>query len=142
MGREDLTHLEYAAELHDVGKIGVKGEVLNKRQALSDEEYEHIKAHPRISEKMLKDVGLLAPVRPLIRAHHERFDGRGYPDGLAGEDIPFLSRILAVADSFDAMRTNRPYRDMLSQEEGLGGVGEGRGQSVRPAGGAVVQAGV
>ena len=116
---EDLTRLEYAAELHDVGKIGIKGEILNKRSPLTPEEYEHIKQHPVIAEMILKDVGLMASVRPLIRAHHERWDGAGYPDGLAGEEIPFLSRIMAVADSYDAMRTQRPYRPPLSSEQTL-----------------------
>lgn len=132
LGREELVQIEYAAELHDVGKIGVRGEVLNKKGALSDEEYEHIKAHPRISEDILRDVGLLAPVRPLIRAHHERFDGKGYPDGLAGEDIPFSARILAVADSFDAMRTNRPYRSMLSEGEALAELEKSAGSQFDP----------
>jgi len=119
LAEEEQTRLEFAAELHDVGKIGVRGEVLNKKSKLTAEEYEHIKEHPVIAEVILKDVGLLAPVRPLIRAHHERWDGTGYPDGLAGENIPFLARIMAVADSYDAMLTQRPYRPPLSLEETL-----------------------
>ncbi|MBU1277315.1 MAG: PAS domain S-box protein [Proteobacteria bacterium] len=129
---ENQTRLEFAADLHDVGKIGVKGEILNKPSRLSAEEYEHIKKHPVIAEMILKDVGLLAEVRPLIRAHHERWDGGGYPDGLAGEDIPFLARIMAVADSFDAMRTQRPYRPPLSLEETLEELKTGSGSQFDP----------
>jgi len=124
---QELTRLEFAAELHDVGKIGIKGAVLNKRTPLTPEEYEHIKQHPVIAEMILKDVGLLAPVRPLIRAHHERWDGAGYPDGLAGEEIPFPARIMAVADSFDAMRTQRPYRPPLSTRQAMAELEAGAG---------------
>lgn len=132
LSAEEQTQLEFAADLHDVGKIGVKGEILNKKSRLTPEEYEHIKKHPVIAEVILKDVGLLAPVRPLIRAHHERWDGAGYPDGLAGEQIPFLARIMAVADSFDAMRTQRPYRPPLSLEETLEELRQGSGSQFDP----------
>ncbi|MCB2192694.1 MAG: PAS domain S-box protein [Deltaproteobacteria bacterium] len=132
LGEEDQTSLEFAAELHDVGKIGIRGEVLNKKTPLTDEEYEHIKEHPVIAELILKDVGLLSQVRPLIRAHHERWDGKGYPDGLAGEDIPFLARIMAVADSFDAMLTQRPYRPSLSMDETLGEIKQCSGSQFDP----------
>jgi PAS domain S-box-containing protein len=132
LGPEELTRLEFAAELHDVGKIGIKGEVLNKRTPLTPGEYEHIKEHPVIAEMILKDVGLLAPVRSLIRSHHERWDGAGYPDGLAGEEIPFLARIMAVADSFDAMRTQRPYRPPLSLEQTLYELKNGAGSQFDP----------
>jgi len=132
LGPEDLTRLEFAAELHDVGKIGIRGEVLNKRTPLTPKEYEHIKKHPVIAEMILKDVGLLAPVRPLIRSHHERWDGAGYPDGLAGEEIPFLARIMAVADSFDAMRTHRPYRPPLTLEQTLEELKNGSGSQFDP----------
>ena len=133
LSEDDQTMLEFAAELHDVGKIGVKGEILNKKTTLTEEEYEHIKEHPVIAELILKDVGLLAPVRPLIRAHHERWDGTGYPDGLAGEDIPFLARIMAVADSYDAMLTQRPYRPPLSLEETLNEIKQCAGGQFDPA---------
>ncbi|MCB2228819.1 MAG: PAS domain S-box protein [Desulfarculaceae bacterium] len=132
LGPEELTRLEFAAELHDVGKIGVKGEILNKRTPLTTEECEHIKRHPVIAEMILKDVGLLAPVRPLIRAHHERWDGKGYPDGLAGEEIPFLARVMAVADSVDAMRTQRPYRPPLSLADTLEELKRGSGGQFDP----------
>ncbi|MBU4276253.1 MAG: PAS domain S-box protein [Proteobacteria bacterium] len=130
---KERTNLEFAAELHDVGKIGVRGEVLNKKSKLTAEEYQHIKEHPVIAEMILKDVGLLAPVRPLIRAHHERWDGTGYPDGLAGEDIPFLARIMAVADSYDAMLTQRPYRPPLSLEDTLSEIKQCSGGQFDPA---------
>ncbi|MCF8042804.1 MAG: PAS domain S-box protein [Desulfarculaceae bacterium] len=133
LSQDDQTMLEFAAELHDVGKIGVKGEILNKKTPLTDEEYEHIKEHPVIAEVILKDVGLLSPVRPLIRAHHERWDGTGYPDGLAGEDIPLLARIMAVADSYDAMLTQRPYRPPLSLEDTLDEIKQCAGGQFDPA---------
>ncbi|MCF8034301.1 MAG: PAS domain S-box protein [Desulfarculaceae bacterium] len=129
---EELTKLEFAAELHDVGKIGVKGEILNKRTPLTPEEYEHIKKHPVTAEVILKDVGVLSRVRPLIRAHHERWDGGGYPDRLAGTDIPFLARIMAVADSVDAMRTQRPYRPPLSMAQTLAELKLGAGSQFDP----------
>jgi len=132
LGRDERKLLEYAAELHDLGKIGIKGEVLHKKAPLTDLEYDHIKQHPAIAERILKDVGLMAPARPLIRAHHERFDGSGYPDGLAGEDIPLISRIMAVADSFDAMRTRRPYRPPLDLEEALKELAQGAGSQFDP----------
>lgn len=116
---EDLTRLEYAAALHDVGKIGVSGALLNKKGSLTGEEYERVKQHPVLGEAILRDVEMLGEVRLLVRSHHERIDGRGYPDGLAGRDIPLAARIMAVADAFDAMRSRRPYRDPLGRSEVL-----------------------
>ncbi len=129
---DKVTLLEYAAELHDVGKIGISDHILKKKGPLDDEEYGQIKQHPVIAENILKDVGLLAPARPLIRAHHERLDGKGYPDGLAGEAIPFLARIISVADSFDAMRTARPYRPPLSLEQTFAELEKGSGSQFDP----------
>jgi HD-GYP domain-containing protein (c-di-GMP phosphodiesterase class II) len=96
--------------LHDVGKIGVRDEVLCKPGSLTPEEYEHIKQHVIIGRKILADVRPIAGLLPGVLYHHERWDGKGYPEGLAGEDIPPLARLLAVADSYDAMSTLRPYR--------------------------------
>jgi putative nucleotidyltransferase with HDIG domain len=108
--------LEFAGVLHDIGKIGVHDEILTKSGRLTDEEYEAIKQHPLIGERIVEPLGLTPVERAIIRNHHERIDGLGYPDGLRGDRIPFLARLLAVADSFDAMTTTRSYRHALSME--------------------------
>jgi len=96
--------------LHDVGKIGVPDHVLHKDGKLTDEEFEMVKLHPELGEKIVSQIATLGDTLPGIRHHHERYDGGGYPDGLAGDDIPLIARILAVADTFDAMTSDRPYR--------------------------------
>jgi putative nucleotidyltransferase with HDIG domain len=106
--------LYVAGLLHDVGKIGVDDQVLKKDGPLTPEEYRKIQAHVEIGVTILKDLKKLHHLLPGVRHHHESFDGKGYPDQLAGEEIPFEARILAVADSFDAMSSNRPYRKRLS----------------------------
>ncbi len=98
------------AILHDVGKIGIADAVLLKPGPLTAEEWQVMRTHPEIGERMLKKIDFVRPALPVIRHHHERWDGRGYPDGLAGEDIPVGARIVAVCDSFDAMTSDRPYR--------------------------------
>lgn len=109
--------LKYAATLHDIGKIGIAGRVLNKPGALTEEEYTHVKTHPLLGDSIVEPVEFLQEPRPIILHHHERYDGKGYPDGLKGEDIPLSARILAVADAFEAMRSDRPYRRALPLEE-------------------------
>jgi HD-GYP domain-containing protein (c-di-GMP phosphodiesterase class II) len=109
--------LKYAATLHDIGKIGIAGRVLNKAGSLTDEEYTHVKTHPLLGDTIIEPVEFLQGPRPIILHHHERFDGRGYPDGLKGEDIPLCARILSVADAFEAMRSDRPYRRALPFKE-------------------------
>ncbi len=106
--------LYLAGLLHDVGKIGIDDDVLKKTGPLTPEEYRKIQAHVEIGVTILKDLKKLHHIIPGVRHHHESLDGSGYPDRLAGEDIPFEARILAVADSFDAMSSNRPYRKRLS----------------------------
>jgi len=113
---QEIESLKIAAMLHDVGKIAIPDNILLKNGRLTDEEYTVIKRHPIIGEDILKPVMLMDTERMIIRHHHERWDGGGYPDGLAGEEIPFLSRILSVADSFDAMISNRPYRGALTMD--------------------------
>ncbi len=100
-----------AGPLHDVGKIGVPDYVLGKPGRLTDEEFALIKRHPEIGDDICRPLHSLRRLRPGIRHHHERYDGRGYPDGLAGEDIPLEARVLAIADTYDAMTSTRPYRD-------------------------------
>jgi response regulator RpfG family c-di-GMP phosphodiesterase len=112
-----LAQLELGGRLHDIGKIGVREAVLNKPGPLSDEEYAHIMTHPEIGWRLLTPLLADAPTAlSVVRSHHERFDGAGIPDRLAGEEIPFAARITAVADSFDAMTSQRPYRNGLTLE--------------------------
>ena len=119
LGEQDLEMLEFAGLLHDIGKIGVREEILTKTGRLTKEEYEAIMQHPVVGEKIVQPLGLSPMERAIIRNHHERIDGRGYPDGLAGEAIPFLARIVGVADAFDAMTSTRSYRQALSSEAAL-----------------------
>jgi putative two-component system response regulator len=112
-----LAQLELGGRLHDIGKIGVREAVLNKPGPLTDEEYAHIMTHPVIGWRLLTPLLTDAPTAlSVVRSHHERFDGTGVPDGLSGADIPFAARIAAVADSFDAMTSRRPYRNGLTLE--------------------------
>jgi response regulator RpfG family c-di-GMP phosphodiesterase len=116
---KDLESIKIAGVLHDVGKIAVPDSILLKTSKLTDEEYMVIKNHSTIGENILKSIILLEKERMIILCHHERWDGKGYPLGLKGAGIPFLARILAVVDSFDAMTNNRPYRPALSKEEAI-----------------------
>jgi len=106
--KKELYHI--AAHLHDIGKIGVPDAVLLKEEKLTDEEWNKMKSHPELGYNILINVKSFEEVAVKVRAHHERFDGKGYPDGLSGESIPLGARIIAVADSIDAMISDRPYR--------------------------------
>ena len=119
LNSEDLCRLEYAALLHDIGKIGVPGAILNKPDQLTPAEFSEIAKHTILGERISSQVDDLKPVAGIIRSAHERWDGGGYPDGLAGQDIPLLSRILLACDAFDAMTSNRPYREALPVEAAL-----------------------
>ena len=103
--------------MHDIGKIGIRDDILLKPGKLTDEEFEQIKTHPAKSQEIVGSLPFLEEVSLLVRYHHERYDGRGYPDGKSGEDIELGSRILAVSDSFDAMTTDRPYRRRLPLDQ-------------------------
>ena len=118
--------------LHDVGKIGVPDAVINKPGRLTDEEFEKIKAHPGRGAKILQNIEEMPQLAIGARWHHERFDGRGYPDGLSGEDIPEEARIIAVADAYDAMTSNRSYRDIIPQEVVKGELEKGSGTQFDP----------
>ena len=109
-----LGDLYFAGLLHDIGITGVRQNLLLKPGKLTDDEYAQVKIYPVIGDGILAGIRQLAHLRPAVRHHHERYDGQGYPDGLVGEDIPLLARILAVADAFDAMQSPRPYRPALS----------------------------
>ena len=105
-----------AGLLHDIGKIGIRDEVLTKRGLLTELEFKHIQQHPVIGHRILAGLQAIAHLLPGVLYHHERYDGSGYPEGLSGDSIPLLARILSVADSFDAINTTRPYRSALSPE--------------------------
>lgn len=109
----EIESLKIAATLHDIGKISIPDNILLKPGRLTADEFDIIKKHPLIGENILKPLPILEAERSIIRHHHERWDGGGYPDGLQGSDIPLLSRMLAVADTFDAMTNNRPYRKAM-----------------------------
>lgn len=111
-----VDRIRYAALLHDLGKVGVSHRVLAKESRLSDAEYDEIKRHPQIGAHILEDVPYLADLVPSIAAHHERLDGSGYGSGLTAEDIPLAARILSVADAYDAMTSERPYRGAMTHE--------------------------
>jgi len=111
-----LENLHRAALLHDVGKLGVPVAILDKPGALNDEEFSMIKSHSTLGARILEPINAYAEIIPMVLQHHERFDGKGYPDGLCGEEIEFGARILAVADVFDALKSDRPYRDGWSLE--------------------------
>jgi len=123
----EIENLTLAGQLHDIGKIGIREEVLNKPGKLTDEEFDHIKSHPLTGVQILQKVDSLAAALPIVRHHHERYDGKGYPDGLAGEDIPLPARVVAVADAFDAMTSSRAYRSALPTAEARRRLLEGSG---------------
>ena len=118
--REDLEMMEYAGILHDIGKIGISDAVLLKPAGLSKEEQVIIRRHPAIGADIISGVPFLAEARKLVMYHHERYDGKGYPYGLKGEEIPPCARILAIADAFDSMTTDRAYRRALPVDYALG----------------------
>jgi HD-GYP domain-containing protein (c-di-GMP phosphodiesterase class II) len=116
MSEEELRDLRYAAAFHDIGKIAVPETVLNKRGPLTEDEWREIERHPVVGEQILQPVDFLERVRPLVRHCHERWDGAGYPDGLAGDSIPLGARVILVCDAHDAMTRDRPYRSALPAE--------------------------
>jgi two-component system, cell cycle response regulator len=116
---EELDELVRAAELHDVGKMAIPDEILRKPGPLSQEEWTFVRRHTIIGERILSAAPALLPVAKIVRACHEHWDGSGYPDGVAGEEIPLGARIVAVCDAFDAMITHRTYRPARSVEEAL-----------------------
>jgi putative nucleotidyltransferase with HDIG domain len=114
-----IESLQTIGYLHDIGKIGIADNILNKPAALTDEEYQLIKKHPIIGDSIVVELGLSEEERAIIRHHHERWDGQGYPDGLAREEIPLLARIVTVADAFDSMTSKRAYRNSMSKSYAL-----------------------
>lgn len=114
---EELEILNFAGRLHDIGKIGIRDDILLKQGKLTDEEFAEIKKHPVIGANIVSQLGLWNRERKIIKHHHERFDGQGYPDGLLSDDIPLLARILSVADSYDAMASDRAYRKKMDSKK-------------------------
>ncbi|MBI4322199.1 MAG: HD-GYP domain-containing protein, partial [Chloroflexi bacterium] len=129
--QDDLQNLELAALFHDIGKINIPESILGKMGKLTEDEWDMMRRHPALAENILKHVPTLAETIPIIRSHHERCDGRGYPDGLSGS-VPKLSAIIAVADAYDAMTSDRPYRNALSKENALCQLREGSGTQFDP----------
>ncbi len=119
LGKKDLRNLELSALLHDIGKIGIDDRVLKKAGRLTDEEYEIIKKHPVIGAEILSSIPEMKDVIPGVRHHHEKWNGKGYPDGLKGKEIPLNARIIAIADTYDAMTSTRVYRPALSPQMAL-----------------------
>jgi HD-GYP domain-containing protein (c-di-GMP phosphodiesterase class II) len=113
MADQELDDLRRASVLHDLGKIGVREAILNKPERLTEEERAEVFLHPETAVRILEPVPVFRPLLPAILYHHERFDGKGYPSRLTGKDIPFASRIMAIADTFDAMTSTRAYRNAL-----------------------------
>ena len=116
---QEMDVMRIACLLHDIGKIGIPDAILTKKGHLTDDEWDRIRKHTLIGENIVKPLGFLAQEGEIIRTHHECFNGSGYPNGLKGEDIPLSARIIAVADSFDAMTSHRPYRRAKSPKESL-----------------------
>lgn len=119
LSREDKTNLIQGSFMHDIGKINISKEILLKKMPLTKEEWEILKSHPEEGIEIIKPVKSLEKIIPIIKHHHERFDGTGYPSNLKGEEIPYLSRVLSVVDSFDAMTSNRPYNKRKTYEEAI-----------------------
>ncbi len=122
----------YVCTLHDIGKIGVSEQILRKKGKLNKREWEEIKKHPEIGVSILQPIEFLEKFIPMVLYHHEHFDGGGYPEGKKGEDIPLWARVLAVADSYHAMRSDRPYRLAMSEEDALEELKAGAGTQFDP----------
>ncbi len=130
--QQEQDNIYYIGLLHDIGKIGVPDEIINKTSRLNDEEYAVIKTHPSIGAEILERMSELPDIALGARYHHERYDGRGYPEGLKGEEIPLIARIIGVADAYDAMTSNRSYRNVLSQNVVRGEIEKGIGTQFDP----------
>ena len=129
---EGIKRLRLAGLFHDIGKIGVPDRILLKPDRLTEEEYAEIKKHPETGEKILSGISRMRDILPIVRGHHERYDGRGYPDGLPGNEIPDGARIIAIADAFDAIVSNRQYRPGRTCEQAMQILLEERGRQFDP----------
>ncbi|MCH5210135.1 MAG: HD-GYP domain-containing protein [Oscillospiraceae bacterium] len=129
---EDVKNIRTVALLHDIGKIGIPDSVLNKPGKLTDEEYNMMKLHPVTGCEIMKDINSIPGVHVGTKYHHERYDGKGYPEGLSGDNIPYIARVIAVADAYDAMTSTRVYRKRLSDEEVMSELENGVGTQFDP----------
>jgi HD-GYP domain-containing protein (c-di-GMP phosphodiesterase class II) len=132
LSEKESNDLKWASILHDIGKIGIPERILNKTDRLTDDEFEIIKGHPAKGGKILRPVAQLAGSLSAIIHHHERYDGGGYPNGLKGEDIPLAARIIAVADTFDAINSTRAYRPARKPEEAMAAIEAVAGSQLDP----------
>ena len=130
---EQMKTLKIGALFHDIGKIGIPDAILLKTDKLTDDEYSEIKNHPAIGAHILSNASIFADILPIVKHHHERYDGKGYPARLAGEDIPYLARIVAVADTFDAMTSRRSYRQALDFDYTMNEIERCKGTQFDPA---------
>lgn len=133
LGEADVEAVRSAGRLHDIGKIGVRESVLNRQGPLTDEEYEEVKAHAEIGARILSPLAHLGPVIAFVRHHHERWDGSGYPDGLAGEAIPLGARILGAVEIYDALSTSRPYQETMTPGRAVARMADLAGTVLDPA---------
>jgi len=129
---KELSSFHYACLLHDIGKVNIPDSILMKPGKLSKNEFEVIKTHPSVGEEAILKVKGLEDSLPIIKSHHERWDGKGYPEKLKGDSIPFLARVVSIADAFDAMTSSRSYRDALSVDEAYSRIIEGQGTQFDP----------
>jgi HD-GYP domain-containing protein (c-di-GMP phosphodiesterase class II) len=127
-----VRNVELGAVLHDIGKVRVPESILNKTGKLTDEEWEVMRTHPEVGEHILRPIQSLNAILPIVRHHHERWDGTGYPDKLAGRAIPLGARIVSVCDAYRAMTEDRPYRAALSNQEARKELHEGAGGQFDP----------
>jgi putative nucleotidyltransferase with HDIG domain len=133
MSADQMELIRIGTPLHDIGKIGIDDAILRKPDRLTADEFEVMKSHTVKGAEIIQTVPDLLPVLPIVRSHHERYDGKGYPDGLAGEAIPPLARVVALADAFDAMTSDRPYRKGMSAEAAFAEIEKMAGKQFDPA---------
>ena len=133
LSNDEVKKIKAAGELHDIGKIAIDDSILNKIGKLTEEEWKEIKKHPETGCRILSTTNEYINVAEAICAHHERWDGSGYPKGLKGEEIPFEARIIAIADAYDAMTSDRAYREGLSKEEAIKELKRNAGTQFDPA---------
>ena len=132
LSEKDLNTLDYGAMMHDVGKIGVSDNILHKNKSLTEEEFDQIMSHPVIGANIVKDISFFEPMINCIKYHHERYDGKGYPGEFKGNEIPLFARIIAIADTYDAITTTRPYRKAMSSDDAIDIMVAGRGTQFDP----------
>ena len=130
---DQMKTLKIGALFHDIGKIGIPDAILLKTDKLTDDEYSEIKNHPAIGAHILSNASIFADIIPIVKHHHERYDGKGYPSRLAGDDIPYLARIVSVADTFDAMTSHRSYRQALDFDYTMNEIERCKGTQFDPA---------